>query len=74
METKKISYDTLKKVLKPKQLRNILGGSSGGDICCYSPHWSDYNIYYCDDGDTCDKWAGPDGWWCCNCTACTGSK
>ena len=41
METKKISYNTLKDVLKPKQMKNILGGS--GDIDCSDCSGDAYN-------------------------------
>jgi len=51
METKKISYDTLKDVLKPKQMRNILGGS--GEWC----------LLQSSDG-VCDGYCAHVGWTC----------
>jgi len=59
METKKITYGGLKKVMSPKEMKNITGGSL---VCCrYSNDWPfDIKCHvvtlcvYCDDG-WCDN-------------------
>ena len=66
-----ISINELTKVLSSKELKNILGGSGGGDgVCCFSEHWSDSATDTCNDADDCIDRAGDLGWWCCNCDSC----
>ena len=71
MNAKKITYAGLKKVLKPKQMQNILGGYGSGDYCCA------YNTDWTKPGMTClvmggpaeaEFMAGPNGHWECGTT------
>ena len=52
-------------ILKKREMINLLGGSGDGE-CCYSWHWSVQQTESCPNAQTCDDWAGPDGWWCCS--------
>jgi len=63
MERNFISIDGLRKVLSPKEMMNVTGGSGGGDICggcsgsyCESPLVT--GIYVCcgEDMASCYEW------------------
>ena len=72
METKKISIDTLTKVMSPKELQNVLGGSDpgggGGGACLLAnclvnggnePEDCSYGTCTCDDlYDQCEAKGG----------------
>ena len=61
----KISLAGLEKVLSPREMRNVVGGSGDGQ-CCYSPNFNGSPSYSCTDAATCSAKAGPSGWWCCS--------
>ena len=77
---KKINLRGLQSVLSEKELKNVLGGSGwdhANDKCISTnycdPVTGEYDIFnaqcfYGENGaKDADDYAGPDGWWCCNC-------
>ena len=63
----KISLDVLKNVLKPHQLRNVLGGSGGGYCCAYNTDWTQPGVRCVGNGNPVEAefMAGPNGHWEC---------
>ena len=60
-EKKKISYEYIQKILKSKELMNVLGGSTpAGYYICIDEDGGHHGIAHMpDDGDVCD------GYVCC---------
>ena len=57
----KISLETIKNILTPPEMKNVLGGSEG---CCV---WESPTDWGCTDtAVAADFMATPSGWWACN--------
>ena len=64
-----ISIDTLEKVLSPKEMKNVTGGSYDGPWCCaYNNSGGDGGICLNGGGSPIEAefMAGANGWWACN--------
>ena len=62
MGKKKICLDGLKKVMNPKEMKNILGGS--GSCCIWESPTPDWGCT--DTAIAAEFMATPNGWWGCN--------
>ena len=72
MESKKINYGGLKKVLSPKELKNVIGGSTDGECMQWGGYWG-MCAGYCPDQEgmvgTCGQpiFSDPHIWEPCSC-------